>query len=160
MIGNNKILLSTFDLPDFLPNHPKRKEIIDFIVDEYWKEWRNKLKTSNKPFIKVSGIGYFELDFSKSKKRLEDITSQLRRIKRKYPDKIEDPTTRIGAIYKLLQDEFRIIWKQRDVMKVKRQKEIIRWNKKYRQKNQLDKIIANYEWIYERMDGNNQEGNS
>ena len=160
MIGNNNILLATFDVPDFLPNHPQRKEIMEFIVREYWKEWKNKLRYSHKPYLRVKGLGYFEIDFVKGRRRVKDLIPQMRKLKKKYPDKINNPETKMGAIYNQMKEEFSIIWKQLDVLKLKRQQEVIRWNKNYLKTNHPEKIKANYEWIFKGVDSNNMEGDS
>jgi len=160
MIGNNGIILNTFNDPDFLPNHPRRDEIKEYIIKEYWKYWKKVLIKSEKPAIQVDGLGFFVLDFKKAKLALRHLIKAMRSIKQKYPEKYLDSSTMIGNIFLGRKEEFRILWKQVDELKKERMKEQIKYNENYRKINKPEKIKANYEWIFEGVDKNSNKGNS
>lgn len=121
MVGN-QILIN-----DQLENHPElklsdingitKKQIIDVITSEYWKEWNRLIVRSEYPRIKVYGLGHFTLMYGKTKSFLRVLVNKIRSIRGKNPEEYLKEGTKSYAINKYHVEIFQKTWKQLDKYK-------------------------------------------
>lgn len=150
MIGNNSILLYEFlnnsnnPIKEDIKNHTP-EQVIRVIVEEYWKEWKNKLAKGSHHRYECKGLGFFTLEYSKSKSRLRYLINSMRRNRRLYPDTVNVPNTRANGLQEFLKKEFRVLWKQIDAMKHEHIAKMNIINKGYFDKGEFHKIKYKYE---------------
>lgn len=122
-----------------------KEEIIATINDEYWRQWRKLLISSEFPIIKCNKLGYFQLKFTKAKAEIYKLIKKMRWNREHFPEKQPGDGTMIGQMQKHHMTVFRILWAQIDKMRHQHIKRVKKINEKYRKRGQECKIRWNYE---------------
>lgn len=105
-----------------------RELIIHTITEEAWREWKLKLRTSEKPHINYPGLGRFSIMYGKAKTLLRKDLERIKRVKRNYTT-FNDPGTKGYGLYHYYLNRFKIGWKQLNYLKIEVNNRINRWKK-------------------------------